>query len=183
MFSLLTYLVIYVQNVLGYSAVEAGVRFLFLSGAAFVAAAIAGRLTETVPAKWLIAPGFVVLGVGLLLIHGIEVDSSWTHLIPGLVVSGVGVGMINTPLASTAVGVVTVDRSGHGLRHQLHVPAGGHRHRHRRRSARSSPTRSPTASAAGLAGTPAADQSDRIAARGHRRSDRGRHPGRTGRRS
>ena len=111
-FSLLTYLVIYVQNVLGYSAVGAGVRFLFLSGAAFVAAAIAGRLTENVPAKWLIAPGFVVLGVGLLLIHGIEVDSSWTHLIPGLLVSGVGVGMINTPLASTAVGVVTVDRSG-----------------------------------------------------------------------
>ena len=53
-----------------------------------------------------------MLGVGLLLIHGIEVDSSWTHLIPGLLVSGIGVGMINTPLASTAVGVVTVDRSG-----------------------------------------------------------------------
>ena len=45
-FSLLTYLVIYVQNVLGYSAVEAGVRFLFLSGASFVAAAVAGRLTS-----------------------------------------------------------------------------------------------------------------------------------------
>src|SRR3954451_13878716 len=111
-FSLLTYLVIYVQNELGYSAVGAGVRFLFLSGAAFVAAAVAGRLTSVVPAKWLIAPGFVMLGVGLLLIHGIQVDSSWTHLIPGLVVSGLGVGMINTPLASTAVGVVPVERSG-----------------------------------------------------------------------
>jgi EmrB/QacA subfamily drug resistance transporter len=111
-FSLLTYLVIYVQNVLGYSAVEAGVRFLFLSGAAFVAAAVAGRLTAVVPAKWLIAPGFVVLGFGLLLIHGIQPDSEWTHLIPGLVVSGIAVGMINTPLASTAVGVVSVDRSG-----------------------------------------------------------------------
>ena len=162
-FSLLTYLVIYVQNVLGYSAVEAGVRFLFLSGAAFVAAAVAGRLTETVPAKWLIAPGFVVLGVGLLLIHGIQVDSSWTHLIPGLVVSGIGVGMINTPLASTAVGVVTVDRSGmaSGINSTVrqvgiatgiavlgtifaHQVADGIR--------------------AGLAGTPAADQSDRVAA-------------------
>jgi EmrB/QacA subfamily drug resistance transporter len=162
-FSLLTYLVIYVQNVLGYSAVGAGVRFLFLSGAAFVSAAVAGRLTEKVPAKWLIAPGFVVLGVGLLLIHGIEVDSSWTHLIPGLLVSGLGVGMINTPLASTAVGVVTVDRSGmaSGINSTLrqvgvatgiavlgtifsHQVADGVR--------------------AGLAGTPAADQSDRVAA-------------------
>jgi EmrB/QacA subfamily drug resistance transporter len=161
-FSLLTYLVIYVQNVLGYSAVEAGVRFLFLSGAAFVSAAVAGRLTEVVPAKWLIAPGFVVLGVGLLLIHGIQVDSSWTHLIPGLVVSGLGVGMINTPLASTAVGVVSVDRSGmaSGINSTLrqvgiatgiavlgtifsHQVAGGIR--------------------SGLAGTPAAGQSDQVA--------------------
>jgi EmrB/QacA subfamily drug resistance transporter len=111
-FSLLTYLVIYVQNVLGYSAVATGVRFLFLSGASFFAAALAGRLSEHVPVKWLIGPGFLVLGVGLLLLLGIQVDSSWTHLIPGLVVSGVGIGMINPPLASTAVGVVPVARAG-----------------------------------------------------------------------
>ena len=111
-FSLLTFLVIYVQNVLDYSAVGTGVRFLFLSGASFVAAAIAGRLTERMPVKWLIGPGFLVLGVGLLLLLGIQDDSSWTHLIPGLTVAGVGIGMINPPLASTAVGVVPVERSG-----------------------------------------------------------------------
>jgi len=102
-FSLLAYLVIYVQNVLGYSAVGAGVRFLFLSVASFFTAALAGRLTERVPVRWLIGPGFLLLGVGLLLLLGIREDSSWTHLIPGL---------INPPLASTAVGVVTVERSG-----------------------------------------------------------------------
>ncbi len=112
MFSLLTYLVIYVQNVLGYSAVETGVRFLYLSIASFFAAAIAGRLSERVPVKWLIGPGFVVLGLGLLLLHGIHATSSWTHLIPGLIVSGIGIGMINPPLASTAVGVVPVARAG-----------------------------------------------------------------------
>ena len=111
-FSLLTFLVIYVQNVLDYSAVGTGVRFLFLSGASFVAAAVAGRLTEQVPTKWLIGPGFLILGVGLLLVHGIQDDSSWTHLIPGLLVSGIGIGMINPPLASTAVGVVPVEQSG-----------------------------------------------------------------------
>ena len=161
-FSLLTYLVIYVQNVLGYSAVGAGVRFLFLSGAAFVAAAIAGRLTENVPAKWLIAPGFVVLGVGMLLIHGIEVDSSWTHLIPGLLVSGIGVGMINTPLASTAVGVVpsTAPGMASGINstfRQVGIATGiavlGTIFSHRVADGIRD----------GLAGTPAADQSDRIA--------------------
>jgi MFS family permease len=44
--------------------------------------------------------------------RGLDAASSWTHLIPGLIVSGVGVGMINPPLASTAVGVVTPDRAG-----------------------------------------------------------------------
>ncbi|WP_051706354.1 MFS transporter [Nocardioides aequoreus] len=111
-FSLLTYLVIYVQNVLGYSAVETGVRFLFLSAASFVAAVAAGRLTEKVPVKWLIAPGFLLLGTGLLLLRGLTTESAWTHLIPGMVVCGLAIGMINPPLASTAVGVVPVERSG-----------------------------------------------------------------------
>lgn len=111
-FSLLTYLVIYVQNVLGYSAVGAGVRLLFLSGAAFVSASLAGRLVDKVPARLLIGPGFLVLGVGLLLVIGIDPSDGWTGLIPGLTVSGFGVGMINVPLASTAVGVVSAERSG-----------------------------------------------------------------------
>ncbi|GAB3995764.1 MFS transporter [Nocardioides marmoraquaticus] len=111
-FSLLTYLVLYVQNVLDYSAVGTGVRFLFLSGASFVAAVVAGRLTEKVPVKWMIGPGFLVLGVGLLLLRTITATSDWTALVPGLLVSGLAIGMINPPLASTAVGVVPVERSG-----------------------------------------------------------------------
>ncbi len=112
MFSLLAYLVIYLQNVLGYSAIEAGVRLLFLSIASLFAATTAGRLTARVPTKWLIAPGFALLGVGLSLLLLIDVDTSWTALIPGLTVCGVAVGMINVPLASTAVGVVETSRAG-----------------------------------------------------------------------
>jgi EmrB/QacA subfamily drug resistance transporter len=114
-FSLLTYLIIYVQNLLGYSAVESGLRFLFLSGMSFVAAIVAGRLTSYVPTKWLIAPGFFLTATGLFLLRGIAPSmdpSEWTHLIPGLIVAGIGIGMINVPLASTAVGVVTPERSG-----------------------------------------------------------------------
>jgi EmrB/QacA subfamily drug resistance transporter len=162
-FSLLTYLVIYVQNVLGYSAVDTGVRFLFLSGASFVAAAVAGRLTEHVPARWLIGPGFLVLGVGLVLLLGIDPDSSWTHLIPGLVVSGLGVGLINPPLASTAVGVVSPRQAGvasgvNSTFRQVGIATGiatlGSIFSHQ---VADSVT-------ANLAGTPVAGQSDRIAA-------------------
>ncbi|HEY7042844.1 MAG TPA: MFS transporter, partial [Nocardioidaceae bacterium] len=74
-FSLLTYLVIYVQNILGYSAIGAGLRFLCLSGTAFIAAAVAGRLTSFVSTKWLIAPGFFVLGLGTVLMLGVQVTS------------------------------------------------------------------------------------------------------------
>ena len=114
-FSLLTYLIIYVQNLLGFSAVESGVRFLFLSGMSFVSAIIAGRLTSHLPTKWLIGPGFLVAALGLWLLRGIAASddpSQWTHLIPGLVIAGLGIGLINVPLASTAVGVVTPERSG-----------------------------------------------------------------------
>jgi EmrB/QacA subfamily drug resistance transporter len=112
MFSLLTYLVIYLQGILGYSAVEAGVRFLPFTGVIFVTAAAAGRLVDVVPVRLLIAPGFLLVGVGLLLMRGNDPTQSWTHLVPGFVVAGVGTGLINVPLASTAVGVVEEARAG-----------------------------------------------------------------------
>ncbi|MGH9170221.1 MAG: MFS transporter [Acidimicrobiales bacterium] len=112
LFALFTYLIIYMQNVLGLSAVATGVRFLLLTGAMFATAGFAGRLTNSMPIRWLIAPGFVLVGVGLLLMGGITPASSWTHLIAGLVISGVGAGFINVPLASTAVGVVEPARAG-----------------------------------------------------------------------
>jgi EmrB/QacA subfamily drug resistance transporter len=112
LFSLLTYLVLYMQNILGLSAVETGIRFLPLTGAIFVTAGIAGRLTAHVPRRLLIAPGFVLIGVGLLLMHGLTTSSTWTHLLAGMIVSGVGAGLVNVPLVSTAVGVVEPARAG-----------------------------------------------------------------------
>jgi EmrB/QacA subfamily drug resistance transporter len=111
-FSSLTYLVLYVQNLLGYSAVEAGVRFLVFSGVIFICAAIAGRATASVPARLLIAPGFALVGLGLMLMRGITPESEWTHLIPGFIVAGIGTGLVNVPLASTAVAVVEPARAG-----------------------------------------------------------------------
>ncbi|MGA8993748.1 MAG: MFS transporter [Nocardioidaceae bacterium] len=114
-FSMLTYLIIYVQNVLGFSPVGAGVRFLFLSGMSFVSAIVAGRLTSHLPTRWLIGPGFLLAATGLFLMRGIAASSDpgeWTHLIPGLVVAGIGIGLVNVPLASTAVGVVRPERAG-----------------------------------------------------------------------
>jgi EmrB/QacA subfamily drug resistance transporter len=111
-FSVLLYLVLYLQDVLGLSALQTGVRTLILSGAILLSSGVAGRLSSQLPVRALIGPGLVLGGVGLLLMRGLTASSGWTHLIPGFVVAGVGVGLVNPPLASTAVGVVHPERAG-----------------------------------------------------------------------
>lgn len=111
-FALLLYLVLYLQDDLGYSALGAGVRLLFLSVASLITATAAGRLSATIPVRWLIGPGLVLVGIALLLMAGIHASTGWTHLIPGFLIGGFGIGMVNPPLASTAVGVVPPVRAG-----------------------------------------------------------------------
>ena len=112
LFAMTTYLIIYLQNTLGFSAVATGVRFLPMTVAIFVAAGIAGRLTSMVPRRFLIGAGFVLVGAGLLLMRGLTPTSGWTHLLAGMIISGLGGGLVSTPLVSTAVGVVEPARAG-----------------------------------------------------------------------
>ena len=111
-FSALTFLILYMQNILGLSAVDTGIRFLPLTGAIFLTAGIAGRLTTRVPRRMLIAPGFLLVGGGMLLMRGLTPASGWTHLLPGMIAAGIGAGLVNVPLVSTAVGVVEPARAG-----------------------------------------------------------------------
>jgi EmrB/QacA subfamily drug resistance transporter len=111
-FSLLLYLVLYLQDILGYSALGTGLRLLVISAGILVTSTIAGRLSSRVPVRLLIGPGLLIIGAGLLLMRGLNAQSSWTDLIPGMLVAGFGVGVVNPPLASTAVGVVKPDRAG-----------------------------------------------------------------------
>ena len=59
-----------------------------LSAAQLVTSVIAGRLTERVPTRWLIGPGLLLVGIGLLVMAGLSGTSDWTHLIPGFIVAG-----------------------------------------------------------------------------------------------
>jgi EmrB/QacA subfamily drug resistance transporter len=111
-FSMLLYLVLYIQDILGYSPLATGVRLMVISGGILLTSTAAGRLTSRVPIRLLIGPGLIIVGIGLLLMRGLDADSAWTHLIPGMIVGGVGVGLVNPPLASTAVGVVAPQRAG-----------------------------------------------------------------------
>jgi EmrB/QacA subfamily drug resistance transporter len=112
MFAMFLYLTLYIQGVLGYSPFQAGLRFLPLSIVSFFVAPIAGRLSARVPLRSLLGGGLVLVGIALLLMGGLDTDSGWTHLIPGLTLAGIGVGMANPSIATIAVGVVPPARSG-----------------------------------------------------------------------
>jgi len=112
MFSLFLYLTLYIQNVLGYSPFQAGLRFLPMTVLLFLVAPLAGRATTRVPIRAILAAGLVLVAGALALMSGLTGTSSWTHLLPGFIIGGIGIGFINPPLAATAVGVVPHNRSG-----------------------------------------------------------------------
>jgi len=112
MFALFLYLTLYLQDVLGYSPLEAGLRFLPLSLLSFVVAPIAARLSARVPFRALLGIGLLTTGVGLLFMHGIAPDDGWTGLLAGFMLVGAGVGMANPGIASVAIGVVEPARAG-----------------------------------------------------------------------
>jgi EmrB/QacA subfamily drug resistance transporter len=111
-FGLFLYLTLYLQNVLGYSALGAGIRLLPVSVASFAVAPLAGRLSAKVPVRLLMGGGLALVGGGLVLMAGLGSASSWTALVPGFALVGIGIGLTNPPLASTAVSVAPRDRSG-----------------------------------------------------------------------
>jgi MFS family permease len=111
-FAMFLYLTLYIQDVLGYTPLQAGLRFLPSTVLSFIVAPIAGKLSVRVPVRLLMGSGLTLIGIGLLTMTTVDAGSGWTVLIPGFVLAGAGVGLVNPPLASTAIGVVPDERSG-----------------------------------------------------------------------
>ncbi|HLX31444.1 MAG TPA: MFS transporter [Gaiellaceae bacterium] len=112
MFSLFLYLALYLENVLGNSPVRTGVYFLPLSLLAFVVSPLSGRLSARFPVRLFLSGGLALTGVALLLMHGLTLFSTASALIPGFILGGIGIGLVNAPLAATAVSVVDQRRAG-----------------------------------------------------------------------
>jgi EmrB/QacA subfamily drug resistance transporter len=112
LYAMLLYLVLYLQNGLHYSALGAGVRLIVITGGAMLTAVPAGRLSERVPVPGPI-PRISSSPTPIRSSPGpISQRTGWTHLILGFALAGAGSGMVNPPLASTAVGVVAPKDSG-----------------------------------------------------------------------
>jgi EmrB/QacA subfamily drug resistance transporter len=111
-FAMFLYLTLYIQDVLRYSPLQAGLRFLPTTLVMFAVSPLSGRLSVRMPIRILLGVGLLFVAGGLLAMTAVTPTSGWTALVPGFVLQGIGVGLINPPLASAAIGVVPPSRSG-----------------------------------------------------------------------
>jgi EmrB/QacA subfamily drug resistance transporter len=114
MFAMFLYLTIYMQGVLDFSPLETGLHFLPLTVLGFVVAPISGKLSHYVPIRILAGVGLGLVGVGLLLMHGLAADSDVSALLPGFLIAGVGIGLTNPSIGQVAIAVVPPAKAGMG---------------------------------------------------------------------
>jgi EmrB/QacA subfamily drug resistance transporter len=112
MFALFLYLTLYLQSFLGYSPIDAGLRYLPITIASFIVAPLSGMALAKVQARYLMSGGLLLTGVGLTLMSGLEMSSGWTALLAGFLVAGGGIGLLNPAIADVALSVVPKERSG-----------------------------------------------------------------------
>ena len=112
-FAMFLYLTLYLQDVLGYGPFAAGLRFLPITMLSFMVAPIAGKLTVRVQLPLPDGTGHDAHGTGVQADDPTSSPTStWTVLLPGFIVAGIGVGFTNPVLASATVSVVPPERSG-----------------------------------------------------------------------
>ena len=111
-FAMFLYLTLYLQDVLGYGPFAAGIRFLPITMLSFIVAPLAGKLTVRVHSRYLMGLGMMLIALGCKLMTHLQPNSTWTVLLPGFIVAGIGIGFANPVLAAATVSVVPPQRSG-----------------------------------------------------------------------
>ena len=102
----------YLQNVLGYSALQAGLRLLPLTLVLFAFAAVTGGVVTKFAPGLLVGTSILFIAVGMGLIKLVDPGDSWLALLPSMVVMGIGMGMFNPPRSMVSVGVVEPAKAG-----------------------------------------------------------------------
>jgi EmrB/QacA subfamily drug resistance transporter len=112
-FGIILSLPLWLQNVLGYDALQTGFVLLALAGGAFVASGFAGAFSGKVPPLAVVRVGIVAEIIGLVIVAlVIAVDTEWWAIAAGLVVYGFGVGLATAQLTSVVLSDVPVAQSG-----------------------------------------------------------------------
>jgi EmrB/QacA subfamily drug resistance transporter len=114
MFGTFFYVSLYMQNVLGYSPVQAGASFLPMTVLVILIAPRAGALTDRVGSRWLVGGGMTLLALMLFYYTQLGAHESFWAILPGLLLGGLGMGSTMTPVTAAAMSAVSVDKAGVG---------------------------------------------------------------------
>jgi EmrB/QacA subfamily drug resistance transporter len=106
------FLALYMQNILGYSPLQAGIRFLPSTLLLVVLGPLAGRLTDRVGPRPLMSLGLVVVSAAVFIQSGITVHTSYLRLLPGFMLMGIGIGLVMSPMSTAAMNSVDRTKAG-----------------------------------------------------------------------
>jgi EmrB/QacA subfamily drug resistance transporter len=112
MLAMFFFLALYMQNILGYSPLEAGVRFLPSTVVIIFAGPIAGRLADRIGPRPLMVAGMLIVAVSLGWQSRIDVDTSYGFLLPAFVLMGLGMGLVMSPMSMAAMNAVDRTKAG-----------------------------------------------------------------------
>ncbi|HSP73765.1 MAG TPA: MFS transporter [Gaiellaceae bacterium] len=114
MFGVFFYVSLFMQQVLGYSPVQAGATFLPMTLLVILIAPQAGRLSDRVGSRWLVGGGLTLVAGSLLWYSQLDAGSNFWDILPGLIMGGCGMASAMTPTTAAAMGSVPVDKAGVG---------------------------------------------------------------------
>jgi EmrB/QacA subfamily drug resistance transporter len=112
MFAMFFFLALYMQNILGYSPLETGIRFLPSTLFVIVAGPISGRLTDKIGPRPLMVTGLLLAAASMAWQSRIDVDTSYGYLLPAFMVMGLGLGMVMSPMSTAAMNAVDRTKAG-----------------------------------------------------------------------
>ncbi len=112
LFTYILYFSIFLQTVLGYSAVQAGATFLVSSAAILIFAPVAGGLVAKIGPRLPMAAGMAMYGVAMVAMSRLDENASFWNIAPWLFVGGAGFGLIVAPMTEAILESVDVAKAG-----------------------------------------------------------------------
>src|SRR5919201_1351511 len=112
MFGIFVFFPIYMQRYLGWSPIQAGAALLPWTILIVIFAPIAGKLSDKVGSRWLIAAGMTTVGLCCLELSTVSVHSSFWHMLPGFILGGLGMSFVMTPMSAAVMGAAPVEKAG-----------------------------------------------------------------------
>lgn len=106
------FIALYLQNVRGYSPLQAGVRFLPMTAIIIVAGPVAGRLSDRIGPRPLISAGLLLTGIALFWQGHLSVDTPYGQLLGAFMLMGAGIGLVMSPMSTAAMNAVDPTKAG-----------------------------------------------------------------------